>query len=158
MVLVLSRGGFCPKERRLLVESNQFDSAIDYPACRYHVSCLWTCVASFKVDKPTEFDMSSTRSESAIESSRARTVDMKLEVVVIPVSDVDRAKRFYGGLGWRLDADLASGNEFRVVQFTPPGSPCSIHFGTGRGRYKDSISSCRTSRRHALCSSIVVST
>ena len=135
MVLVLSRGGFCPKERRLLVESNQFDSAIDYPACRYHVSCLWTCVVSFKVDKPTEFDMSSTRSESAIESSRARTVDMKLEVVVIPVSDVDRAKRFYGGLGWRLDADLASGNEFRVVQFTPPGSPCSIRFGTGRGRH-----------------------
>jgi hypothetical protein len=72
----------------MLVESNQFDSAIDYPACHYHVSCLWTCVASFKVDKPTEFDMSSTRSESAIESSRARTVDMKLEVVVIPVSDV----------------------------------------------------------------------
>jgi len=58
-------------------------------------------------------------------------VDMKLEVVVIPVSDVDRAKRFYGDLGWRLDADFAGGNEFRVVQFTPPGSPCSIHFGTG---------------------------
>ena len=75
--------------------------------------------------------MSSTRSESAIEFSRAPTADMKLEVVVIPVSDVDRAKRFYGGLGWRLDADLASGNEFRVVQFTPPCSPCSIHFGKG---------------------------
>jgi catechol 2,3-dioxygenase-like lactoylglutathione lyase family enzyme len=58
-------------------------------------------------------------------------VDMKLEVVVIPVSDVDRAKRFYGDLGWRLDADFVVGNEFRVVQFTPPGSPCSIHFGTG---------------------------
>jgi len=56
---------------------------------------------------------------------------MKLEVVVIPVSDVDRAKRFYGDLGWRLDADFAVGNAFRVVQFTPPGSPCSIHFGTG---------------------------
>ena len=56
---------------------------------------------------------------------------MKLEVVVIPVSDVDRAKRFYGSLGWRLDADFAIGNDFRVVQFTPPGSPCSIHFGTG---------------------------
>ena len=59
----------------------------------------------------------------------AGTVDMKLEVVVIPVSDVDRAKRFYGGLGWRLDADFVVGDEFRVVQFTPPGSPCSIHFG-----------------------------
>jgi catechol 2,3-dioxygenase-like lactoylglutathione lyase family enzyme len=56
---------------------------------------------------------------------------MKLEVVVIPVSDVERAKRFYGGLGWRLDADFIIGDAFRVVQFTPPGSPCSIHFGTG---------------------------
>ena len=77
--------------------------------------------------------MSSTqvRSDTAIETARARRVDMKLEVVVIPVSDVERAKRFYGGLGWRLDADIVSGEEFRVVQFTPPGSPCSIHFGTG---------------------------
>jgi len=57
--------------------------------------------------------------------------DLKLEVVVLPVSDVDRAKSFYGGLGWRLDADFAAGDEFRVVQFTPPGSPCSIHFGKG---------------------------
>ena len=61
----------------------------------------------------------------------AGTIDMKLEVVVIPVSDVDRAKRFYGGLGWRLDADFIVGEEFRVVQFTPRGSPCSVHFGTG---------------------------
>jgi catechol 2,3-dioxygenase-like lactoylglutathione lyase family enzyme len=61
----------------------------------------------------------------------ATTVDMKLEVVVIPVSDVDRAKRFYGALGWRLDADFVVGDDFPVVQFTPPGSPCSIHFGTG---------------------------
>jgi len=61
----------------------------------------------------------------------AATVDMKLEVVVIPVSDVDRAKRFYENLEWRLDADFAGGDDFRVVQFTPPGSPCSIHFGTG---------------------------
>jgi catechol 2,3-dioxygenase-like lactoylglutathione lyase family enzyme len=58
-------------------------------------------------------------------------VDMKLEVVVIAVSDIDRARRFYGGLGWRLDADFAS-DDFRVVQFTPPGSSCSIHFGTAR--------------------------
>jgi catechol 2,3-dioxygenase-like lactoylglutathione lyase family enzyme len=61
----------------------------------------------------------------------AGTVDMKLEVVVIPVSDVDRAKRFYGDLGWRLDADFVVGDEFRGVQFTPPGSPASIHFGKG---------------------------
>jgi catechol 2,3-dioxygenase-like lactoylglutathione lyase family enzyme len=54
---------------------------------------------------------------------------MKLEVVVIPVSDVDRAKQFYGGLGWRLDADFAAGGDWRVIQFTPPGSECSVIFG-----------------------------
>ena len=56
-------------------------------------------------------------------------VDLKLEVVVIPVSDVDRAKSFYEKLGWRLDADFVFDNGFRVVQFTPPGSACSIQFG-----------------------------
>jgi len=56
--------------------------------------------------------------------------DLKLEVVVIPVADVDRAKAFYGRLGWRLDADFPFDNGFRVVQFTPPGSPCSVQFGT----------------------------
>ena len=60
----------------------------------------------------------------------AATVDLKLEAVVLPVSDVDRAKRFYEGLGWRLDADFA-GEDWRAVQLTPPGSPCSIHFGIG---------------------------
>jgi catechol 2,3-dioxygenase-like lactoylglutathione lyase family enzyme len=59
----------------------------------------------------------------------AGTIDMKLEVVVIPVADVDRAKRFYGGLGWRLDADFAASDDWRVVQFTPPGSECSVIFG-----------------------------
>jgi catechol 2,3-dioxygenase-like lactoylglutathione lyase family enzyme len=57
-------------------------------------------------------------------------VDMKLEVAVIPVSDADRAKEFYGKLGWRLDADFPFDDGFRVVQFTPPGSGCSIQFGT----------------------------
>jgi catechol 2,3-dioxygenase-like lactoylglutathione lyase family enzyme len=57
------------------------------------------------------------------------TVDMKLEVIVIPVSDVDRAKEFYRKLGWRLDADFGSGEDFRILQFTPPGSGCSIIFG-----------------------------
>jgi catechol 2,3-dioxygenase-like lactoylglutathione lyase family enzyme len=56
---------------------------------------------------------------------------MKLEVVVLPVSDVDRAKHFYEQLGWRLDADFARGSDFRVVQFTPPGSATSVHFGKG---------------------------
>ena len=55
--------------------------------------------------------------------------DMKLEIVVIPVSNVDRAKEFYGRLGWRLDADFANGDDFRVIQFTPPGSGCSVIFG-----------------------------
>ena len=59
----------------------------------------------------------------------AGTIDIKLEVVVIPVADVDRAKRFYGGLGWRLDADFAASDDWRVVQFTPPGSECSVIFG-----------------------------
>jgi catechol 2,3-dioxygenase-like lactoylglutathione lyase family enzyme len=57
--------------------------------------------------------------------------DMRLEVVTLPVSDVDRAKRFYQSLGWRLDADFVFGDDRRGVQFTPPHSPCSISFGTG---------------------------
>jgi catechol 2,3-dioxygenase-like lactoylglutathione lyase family enzyme len=67
--------------------------------------------------------------ETAIAAPRAQTVDMKLEVVVIPVSDVDRAKAFYASLGWRLDADFATGDDYRVIQFTPPGSGCSVIFG-----------------------------
>jgi catechol 2,3-dioxygenase-like lactoylglutathione lyase family enzyme len=58
-------------------------------------------------------------------------MDFRLEVVVLPVSDVDRAKDFYTALGWRQDADLAKGPDFRVVQLTPPGSPCSVIFGAG---------------------------
>jgi catechol 2,3-dioxygenase-like lactoylglutathione lyase family enzyme len=68
--------------------------------------------------------------EQAPQVPRPATVDLKLEAVVLPVSDVDRAKRFYEGLGWRLDADF-TGDDWRAVQFTPPGSPCSIHFGKG---------------------------
>jgi catechol 2,3-dioxygenase-like lactoylglutathione lyase family enzyme len=85
------------------------------------------------ISNPKELAMSTTleRTEAATKNATARTVDMKLEVVVIPVTDVERAKRFYGGLGWRLDADFDFGPEFRGVQFTPPGSSCSIHFGIG---------------------------
>ena len=64
-------------------------------------------------------------------SNGQRTVDMKLEVVVIPVADVDRAKQFYTQLGWRLDVDLVKDDQFRVVHFTPPGSHCSVLFGKG---------------------------
>ena len=67
--------------------------------------------------------------DAAAKPSASRGVDLKLEVVVIPVSDVDRAKAFYTRLGWRLDADFASGSEWRVIQFTPPGSACSVIFG-----------------------------
>jgi catechol 2,3-dioxygenase-like lactoylglutathione lyase family enzyme len=63
-------------------------------------------------------------------SPRVEAGEVRLEVVVVPVSDVDRAKEFYAGLGWRLDADIARGDELRLVQFTPPGSGCSIQFGT----------------------------
>jgi len=66
--------------------------------------------------------------------SEAETLAMKLEVVVIPVSDVDRAKAFYAGLGWRIDADLAGDDGVHVVQLTPPGSGCSVAFGTGVSR------------------------
>ena len=71
----------------------------------------------------------STGSKTPIETPKAQAVDMRLEIVVIPVSDVDHAKRFYGGLGWRLDADFVAGDDFRVIQFTPPGSGCSVIFG-----------------------------
>jgi catechol 2,3-dioxygenase-like lactoylglutathione lyase family enzyme len=70
------------------------------------------------------------RDNDAASVARVARVDTKLEVVVIPVSDVDRAKEFYGKLGWRLDADFRFDNGFRVVQFTPAGSECSIQFGT----------------------------
>jgi catechol 2,3-dioxygenase-like lactoylglutathione lyase family enzyme len=77
--------------------------------------------------------MSSTdvTTDPSSESPRPRTCDMKLEVVTLPVSDVDRAKAFYQSLGWRLDADIVVGDDFRVVQLTPPHSACSIAFGKG---------------------------
>src|SRR4051812_3792470 len=69
------------------------------------------------------------RSNAATIEPGVAKIDMKLEVVTVPVSDVDRAKEFYGGrLGWRLDADFSGGDD-RAIQFTPPGSPCSVHFG-----------------------------
>jgi catechol 2,3-dioxygenase-like lactoylglutathione lyase family enzyme len=74
---------------------------------------------------------SEVTSDGAPTAPEARTVEMKIEAVVLPVSDVDRAKRFYELLGWRLDADFATGEDVRIVQFTPPGSAASIHFGRG---------------------------
>ena len=77
--------------------------------------------------------MSSTgaSSETSTNVPEVSAIDMRLEVVTLPVSDVDRAKRFYQSLGWRLDADFTVGEDIRGVQFTPPHSDCSIHFGKG---------------------------
>src|SRR5271155_1316696 len=71
----------------------------------------------------------SATNNDPVSGASAAKVDMKFEVIVIPVSDVDRAKEFYGRLGWRLDADYDNGKDFRVIQFTPPGSGCSVIFG-----------------------------
>jgi catechol 2,3-dioxygenase-like lactoylglutathione lyase family enzyme len=72
-----------------------------------------------------------TVNEQADQVRTATTVDQKLEVVALPVADVDRTKRFYESLGWRLDADFSNGADWHVVQMTPPGSPCSVMFGKG---------------------------
>src|SRR5271170_2001061 len=73
--------------------------------------------------------MASLKEETGSNDAKASRVDMKFELVVIPVSDADRAKEFYAGLGWRLDADYDNGKDFRIIQFTPPGSGCSVIFG-----------------------------
>jgi catechol 2,3-dioxygenase-like lactoylglutathione lyase family enzyme len=80
-----------------------------------------------------EVSMTSTDASGSASTQmpEAGTIDMKLEVVTLPVSDVDRAKRFYQSLGWRLDADIAVGDAFRVVQLTPTQSACSVAFGKG---------------------------
>jgi catechol 2,3-dioxygenase-like lactoylglutathione lyase family enzyme len=75
--------------------------------------------------------MSTTQTSTSTRMPEVGTVNMKLEVVTVPVSDVDRTKEFYQTLGWRLDADIAAGDAFRVVQLTPPQSDCSVAFGTG---------------------------
>jgi catechol 2,3-dioxygenase-like lactoylglutathione lyase family enzyme len=72
-----------------------------------------------------------TSSEATRPIQETTSVDLRLEVVVLAVADVDRAKSFYAGLGWRQDADLTVDENYRVVQFTPPGSPASVIFGTG---------------------------
>src|SRR6476661_3301410 len=74
--------------------------------------------------------MATSSALNPVSGASAAKVDMKFEVIVIPVADVDRSKAFYTKLGWRLDADFPFDNGFRVVQFTPPGSGCSVQFGT----------------------------
>jgi catechol 2,3-dioxygenase-like lactoylglutathione lyase family enzyme len=75
--------------------------------------------------------MSSTEQSAEAATSAVATIPLRYEVTVLPVADVDRTKAFYQGLGWRLDADFPIDEQFRIVQFTPPGSPASIQFGTG---------------------------
>jgi catechol 2,3-dioxygenase-like lactoylglutathione lyase family enzyme len=86
-----------------------------------------------QVHEHTEVDMTTTTpsTDKATAPGRDATTDFKLEVVIVPVSDVDRAKRFYGSIGWREDADFVFGEDLRVLQFTPPGSDASIIFGAG---------------------------
>src|SRR6188472_4277663 len=87
-------------------------------------------MATTEIDRDAAANPSNKPSnQSANKPSTSRGVDQRLEVIVIPVSDVDRAKAFYARLGWRLDADFASGDDWRVIQFTPPGSACSVIFG-----------------------------
>jgi catechol 2,3-dioxygenase-like lactoylglutathione lyase family enzyme len=89
-----------------------------------------TNLISIEAEGIGEKNMANLKDEVRSNGATSRPgVDMKLEIVVIPVSDASRAKEFYGGLGWRLDADYDNGNDFRVIQFTPPGSGCSVIFG-----------------------------
>jgi catechol 2,3-dioxygenase-like lactoylglutathione lyase family enzyme len=78
-----------------------------------------------------EITMSNAQTSSGLASQNPTFLDQKLEVLILPVADVDRSKRFYQGLGWRLDADFTDGKDWRAVQMTPPGSPCSVLFGKG---------------------------
>jgi hypothetical protein len=86
--------------------------------------------STFEKSKEAAMSTTDDRSSDASVTTSVGTVDLRLEVVVIPVSDIDRAKEFYSSLGWRLDADFRFDNGFRGVQFTPPGSACSVQFGT----------------------------
>ena len=90
---------------------------------------LWRLAGGSAVAGP--LGLLAVEEEREIRTRRAILMDMKLEVVVLPVSDVDRSVGFYKALGWRLDADFATSPDFRVVQMTPPGSACSVIFGTG---------------------------
>jgi catechol 2,3-dioxygenase-like lactoylglutathione lyase family enzyme len=96
-----------------------------------HPRCTRCGAPGMDIITSREPDMSNAEMlrEPAVETLRGDTFDMKLEVIVIPVSDVDRAKRFYGDLGWRLDLDYTAGDDYRVIPFTPPGSGCSVIIG-----------------------------
>jgi catechol 2,3-dioxygenase-like lactoylglutathione lyase family enzyme len=92
---------------------------------------LWKWDGLPHITKEADMSTKPVRANDPSSDAGVSTVAMKFEVVIIPVSDVDRAKEFYSRLGWRLDADFRFDNDFRVVQFTPPGSACSVAFGKG---------------------------
>jgi catechol 2,3-dioxygenase-like lactoylglutathione lyase family enzyme len=100
-----------------------------FPGEIYRVPKSWTQRAYCNLIQRGSSQTKESTMTTATETPKARTADMKLEIIVIPVSDVDRAKRFYGGLAWRLDADFAGTDDYRVIQFTPPGSGASVIFG-----------------------------
>jgi catechol 2,3-dioxygenase-like lactoylglutathione lyase family enzyme len=106
---------------------------LTYPFPGERLGSLADAVFADGLRTETEVNMASTDEGSAtsIETAKPGTIDMGLEVVTLPVSDVDRAKRFYQSLGWRLDADLVFGDAIRAVQLTPTHSQCSIAFGKG---------------------------
>jgi catechol 2,3-dioxygenase-like lactoylglutathione lyase family enzyme len=94
----------------------------------------------------------------ANQAQKARTIDMKFEVAIIPVSDVDRGKRFYEALGWRLDADYVRSDGSRGVQFTPPGSPSSIQLGSGpAARFYLIVNDIETTRAELIARGVGVS-
>lgn len=103
--------------------------------------------------------------QSTLQTAKAQAVDMKLEVIVVPVADIERSKNFYSKLGWRLDAEFTSGNDFHILQFTPPGSGASVIFGknvtpaapgAAQGLYLV-VSDIEAARKELLARGIVVS-
>jgi len=118
---------------------------------------------SFGASSPSEEIANGT--PAAASAAGVAKVDMKFEIVVLPVSDVDRAKAFYASLGWRLDADYDNGSDYRVIQFTPPGSGCSVIFGrnvtpatpgSAQGLYLI-VSDLEAARKHLLNAGIQIS-
>ena len=127
----LSRSGLIEPKVFWTLPYDQWNDAVSSFAIRVPLESFAVLFRESPYREEAGMSNAQTRSEGVAVGAKAQTVDMKLEVVVVPVSDVDRAKQFYASLGWRLDVDIAKSGQFRVVHFTPPGSQCSVLFGTG---------------------------